>query len=89
MPTLLLATIPVAMLAEHLVAQVGQLGAAREAADDRARLLGDLSAITAEIFPLDVDAVLAQLVAGAAQLGATRRHRPGRRRPGAERRGRR
>ena len=41
MPTLLLAT-PVAMLAEHLVAQVGQLGTAREAADDRARLLGDL-----------------------------------------------
>lgn len=71
MPTLLLATMPVAMLAEHLVAQVGQLGAAREAADDRARLLGDLSAITAEIFPLDVDAVLAQLVAGAEQLGAT------------------
>ncbi len=71
MPTLLLATIPVAMLAEHLVAQVGQLGAAREAADDRARLLGDLSAITAEIFPLDADAVLAQLVSGAEQLGAT------------------
>ena len=71
MPTLLLATIPVAMLAEHLVAQVGRLGAAREAADDRARLLGDLSAITAEIFPLDRDAVLAQLVAGAEQLGAT------------------
>jgi diguanylate cyclase (GGDEF)-like protein len=70
MPTLLLATIPVAMLAEHLVAQVGQLGAAREAADDRARLLGDLSAITAEIFPLDRDAVLAQLVSGAEQLGA-------------------
>jgi diguanylate cyclase (GGDEF)-like protein len=70
MPTLLLATIPVAMLAEHLVAQVGQLGTAREAADDRARLLGDLSAITAEIFPLDRSAVLAQLVAGAAQLGA-------------------
>ena len=44
---------PVAMLAEHLVAQVGHLGAAREAADDRARLLGDLSAITADIFPLD------------------------------------
>jgi diguanylate cyclase (GGDEF)-like protein len=71
MPTLLLATMPVAMLAEHLVAQVGQLGAAREAADDRARLLGDLSAITAEIFPLDMKAVLAQLVAGAEQLGAT------------------
>jgi diguanylate cyclase (GGDEF)-like protein len=71
MPTLLLATMPVAMLAEHLVAQVGQLGAAREAADDRARLLGDLSAITAEIFPLDMRAVLAQLVAGAEQLGAT------------------
>lgn len=71
MPTLLLATIPVAMLAEHLVAQVGQLGAAREAADDRARLLGDLSAITADIFPLDVDAVLTQLVGGAEQLGAT------------------
>jgi diguanylate cyclase (GGDEF)-like protein len=71
MPTLLLATIPVAMLAEHLVAQVGQLGAAREAADDRARLLGDLSAITADIFPLDRSAVLAQLVAGAEQLGAT------------------
>jgi diguanylate cyclase (GGDEF)-like protein len=71
MPTLLLATIPVAMLAEHLVAQVGQLGAARQAADERARLLGDLSAITAEIFLLDVDAVLAQLVAGAKQLGAT------------------
>jgi diguanylate cyclase (GGDEF)-like protein len=71
MPTLLLATIPVAMLAEHLVAQVGQLGAAREAADDRARLLGDLSAITADIFPLDVDAVLTQLVMGAEQLGAT------------------
>jgi diguanylate cyclase (GGDEF)-like protein len=71
MPTLLLATMPVAMLAEHLVAQVGQLGAAREAADDRARLLGDLSAITAEIFPLDTRAVLAQLVAGAQQLGAT------------------
>jgi diguanylate cyclase (GGDEF)-like protein len=71
MPTLLLATIPVAMLAEHLVAQVGQLGTAREAADDRARLLGDLSAITADIFPLDVTAVVAQLVAGAAQLGAT------------------
>jgi diguanylate cyclase (GGDEF)-like protein len=71
MPTLLLATIPVAMLAEHLVAQVGQLGAAREAADDRARLLGDLSAITADIFPLDVTAVLTQLVAGAEQLGAT------------------
>jgi len=70
MPTLLLATIPVAMLAEHLVAQVGQLGTAREAADDRARLLGDLSAITAEIFPLDRGAVLAQLVAGAEQLGA-------------------
>jgi diguanylate cyclase (GGDEF)-like protein len=71
MPTLLLATIPVAMLAEHLVAQVGQLGAAREAADDRARLLGDLSAITADIFPLDVTAVLDQLAAGAEQLGAT------------------
>jgi hypothetical protein len=71
MPTLLLATIPVAMLAEHLVAQVGQLGTAREAADDRARLLGDLSAITADIFPLDVTAVVEQLVAGAAQLGAT------------------
>ena len=71
MPTLLLATIPVAMLAEHLVAQVGQLGTAREAADDRAKLLGDLSAITADIFPLDVTAVVAQLVAGAAQLGAT------------------
>jgi diguanylate cyclase (GGDEF)-like protein len=71
MPTLLLATIPVAMLAEHLVAQVGRLGEAREAADDRARLLGDLSAITAEIFPLDADAVLAQLVSGAEQLGAT------------------
>jgi diguanylate cyclase (GGDEF)-like protein len=70
MPTLLLATIPVAMLAEHLVAQVGQLGTAREAADDRARLLGDLSAITAEIFPLDRGAVLSQLVAGAEQLGA-------------------
>jgi diguanylate cyclase (GGDEF)-like protein len=72
MPTLLLATIPVAMLAEHLVAQVGRLVAARQAADDRAHLLGDLSAITAEIFPLDVDAVLTQLAAGAAQLGATR-----------------
>jgi diguanylate cyclase (GGDEF)-like protein len=71
MPTLLLATIPVAMLAEHLVAQVGRLGQARGAADDRARLLGDLSAITAEIFPLDRDAVLRQLVAGAEQLGAT------------------
>jgi diguanylate cyclase (GGDEF)-like protein len=71
MPTLLLATIPVAMLAEHLVAQVGQLGTAREAADDRAKLLGDLSAITADIFPLDVTAVVAQLAAGAAQLGAT------------------
>jgi diguanylate cyclase (GGDEF)-like protein len=71
MPTLLLATMPVAMLAEHLVAQVGQLGAAREAADDRARLLGDLSAITADIFPLDRSAVLTQLVAGAEQLGAT------------------
>ena len=71
MPTLLLATIPVAMLAEHLVAQVGQLGTAREAADDRAKLLGDLSAITADIFPLDVTAVVAQLVAGAAQLGAS------------------
>jgi diguanylate cyclase (GGDEF)-like protein len=59
------------MLAEHLVAQVGQLGTAREAADDRARLLGDLSAITADIFPLDVTAVVAQLAAGAAQLGAT------------------
>lgn len=70
MPTLLLATIPVAMLAEHLVAEVGQLGAAREAADDRVRLLGDLSAITAEIFPLDLDSVLVQLVAGAEQLGA-------------------
>lgn len=71
MPTLLLATIPVSMLAEHLVAQVGRLVAAREAADDRARLLGDLSAITAEIFPLDVEAVLTQLVSGAEQLGAT------------------
>ena len=71
MPTLLLATIPVAMLAEHLVAQVGRLITAREAADDRAHLLGDLSAITAEIFPLDVEAVLTQLVAGARQLGAT------------------
>ena len=71
MPTLLLATMPVAMLAEHLVAQVGQLGTAREAADDRARLLGDLSAITAEIFPLDRGAVLAQLVSGAELLGAT------------------
>jgi diguanylate cyclase (GGDEF)-like protein len=71
MPTLLLATMPVAMLAEHLVAQVGELGAAREAADDRARLLGDLSAITADIFPLDRTAVLAQLAAGAEQLGAT------------------
>jgi diguanylate cyclase (GGDEF)-like protein len=71
MPTLLLATIPVAMLAEHLVAQVGRLSTAREAADDRARLLGDLSAITAEIFPLDRDAVLAQLVSGAGLLGAT------------------
>ena len=71
MPTLLLATIPVAMLAEHLVAQVGELGAAREAADDRARLLGDLSAITADIFPLDLEAVLVQLVSGAEQLGAT------------------
>jgi diguanylate cyclase (GGDEF)-like protein len=70
LPTLLLATIPVAMLAEHLVAQVGRLVAARQAADDRAHLLGDLSAITAEIFPLDVEAVLTQLVAGAAQLGA-------------------
>ena len=90
MPTLLLATIPLAMLAEHLVAQVGQLGAAREAADDRARLLGDLSAITAEIFPLDRGAVLAQLVGGAEQLGATaarcaadrRRRRRGHRRSG-------
>ena len=71
MPTLLLATIPVAMLAEHLVAQVGRLIAARQAADDRAHLLGDLSAITAEIFPLDVEAVLTQLVAGAEQLGAS------------------
>ncbi len=71
MPTLLLATIPVSMLAEHLVAQVGRLVTAREAADDRARLLGDLSAITAEIFPLDVEAVLTQLVSGAEQLGAT------------------
>jgi diguanylate cyclase (GGDEF)-like protein len=71
MPTLLLATIPVAMLAEHLVAQVGRLISARQAADDRAHLLGDLSAITAEIFPLDVEAVLTQLVAGAQQLGAT------------------
>jgi diguanylate cyclase (GGDEF)-like protein len=70
MPTLLLATIPVAMLAEHLVAQVGRLGEARQAADDRAKLLGDLSAITAEIFPLDREAVLAQLVTGAEQLGA-------------------
>ena len=70
MPTLLLATIPVSVLAEHLVAQVGRLVTAREAADDRARLLGDLSAITAEIFPLDVDAVLTQLVSGAEQLGA-------------------
>jgi diguanylate cyclase (GGDEF)-like protein len=70
MPTLLLATIPVAMLAEHLVAQVGQLVTARQAADDRAHLLGDLSAITAEIFPLDVQAVLTQLVSGAGQLGA-------------------
>jgi diguanylate cyclase (GGDEF)-like protein len=70
MPTLLLATIPVAMLAEHLVAQVGRLIVARQAADDRAHLLGDLSAITAEIFPLDVQAVLTQLVAGAGQLGA-------------------
>jgi diguanylate cyclase (GGDEF)-like protein len=70
MPTLLLATMPVAMLAEHLVAQVGQLGTAREAADDRAKLLGDLSAITAEIFPLDRGAVLTQLVSGAEQLGA-------------------
>jgi diguanylate cyclase (GGDEF)-like protein len=71
MPTLLLATIPVAMLAEHLVAQVGRLVTAREAADDRAQLLGDLSAITAEIFPLDVEEVLTRLVAGAEQLGAT------------------
>jgi diguanylate cyclase (GGDEF)-like protein len=71
MPTLLLATVPVAMLAEHLVAQVGQLGTAREAADDRARLLADLSAITADIFPLDMGAVLEQLVVGARQLGAT------------------
>ena len=71
MPTLLLATMPVAVLAEHLVAQVGRLGEARLAADDRARLLGDLSAITAEIFPLDRDAVVAQLVTGAEQLGAT------------------
>ena len=71
MPTLLLATIPVSMLAEHLVAQVGRLAAARETADDRSRLLGDLSAITAEIFPLDVEAVLTQLVSGAEQLGAT------------------
>ncbi|WP_237492964.1 diguanylate cyclase [Modestobacter sp. L9-4] len=70
MPTLLLATIPVAMLAEHLVAQVGRLGTARAAADDRARLLGDLSAITADIFPLDVESVLSQLVRGAQQLGA-------------------
>jgi diguanylate cyclase (GGDEF)-like protein len=70
MPTLLLATIPVAMLAEHLVAQVGRLGAARAAADDRAQLLGDLSAITADIFPLDVDSVLTQLARGAEQLGA-------------------
>jgi diguanylate cyclase (GGDEF)-like protein len=70
MPTLLLATIPVAMLAEHLVAQVGRLVVARQAADDRAHLLGDLSAITAEIFPLDVQAVLTQLVTGAGQLGA-------------------
>jgi diguanylate cyclase (GGDEF)-like protein len=72
MPTLLLATIPVAMLAEHLVAQVGQLVTARQAADDRAHLLGDLSAITAEIFPLDVQEVLTQLVTGAGQLGAIR-----------------
>jgi diguanylate cyclase (GGDEF)-like protein len=71
MPTLLLATIPVAMLAEHLVAQVGRLVTARQAADDRAHLLGDLSAITAEIFPLDVQEVLTQLVTGAGQLGAT------------------
>ncbi|WP_052090823.1 GGDEF domain-containing protein [Modestobacter caceresii] len=70
MPTLLLATIPVAMLAEHLVAQVGRLAEARTAADDRARLLGDLSAITADIFPLDGDAVLVQLVTGAQRLGA-------------------
>jgi diguanylate cyclase (GGDEF)-like protein len=70
MPTLLLAVMPVAMLAEHLVAQVGELGSAREAADDRAQLLGDLSAITADIFPLDRSAVLTQLVAGAEQLGA-------------------
>jgi len=71
MPTLLLAVMPVAILAEHLVAQVGELGSAREAADDRAQLLGDLSAITADIFPLDRSAVLTQLVAGAGQLGAT------------------
>jgi diguanylate cyclase (GGDEF)-like protein len=70
LPTLLLATIPVAMLAEHLVAQVGRLVTARQAADDRAHLLGDLSAITAEIFPLDVQEVLTQLVTGAGQLGA-------------------
>ena len=71
MPTLLLATIPVAMLAEHLVAQVGRLGAAREAADDRARLLGDLSAITAEIFPLDARRGPRPARRGAEQLGAT------------------
>jgi diguanylate cyclase (GGDEF)-like protein len=70
MPTLLLATIPVAMLAEHLVAQVGRLQTARAAADDRAQLLGDLSAITADIFPLDVESVLTQLARGAQQLGA-------------------
>jgi diguanylate cyclase (GGDEF)-like protein len=70
MPTLLLATIPVALLAEHLVAQVGHLAGARQVADDRARLLGDLSAVTAKIFPLDADTVLEQLVMGAVQLGA-------------------
>jgi len=70
MPTLLLATIPVAVLAEHLVGQVAALAEARAVADDRARLLGDLSAVTADLFPLDADAVLHRLTSGAVRLGA-------------------
>jgi diguanylate cyclase (GGDEF)-like protein len=70
LPTLLLATIPVAVLAEHLVGQVAGLAAARTVADDRARLLGQLSAVTADLIALDADAVLGQLAQGAVRLGA-------------------
>lgn len=68
---LLFATIPLGVLAEHLVAEVTRLRHARQIADDRAALLGDLTALTADLSPLQVDAAAAALVTGARQLGAS------------------